>query len=94
MAYRRHRKVFWEVYSGSAGLATAMAEFGWTVRTFDKNNGWDFEIASHRRRFLELQDEECPDAAWWAPPCTKWSPLQNLNALTPETWEALLANRD
>ena len=94
VAYKKRRKVFWEVYSGSAGLAAAMQAFGWTVRTFDLNNGWDFELPSHRRRFLELQDEECPDAVWWAPPCTKWSPLQNLNTLTEELWEALLAERD
>ena len=94
MSYKKQRRVFWEVYSGSAGLATAMSEFGWTVRTFDLLNGWDFEKAGHRRRFLELLDEECPDVVWWAPPCTKWSPLQNLNALTQERWEALLAERD
>ena len=93
MSYKKHRKVFWEVYSGSAGLATTMQEFGWTVRTFDQLNGWDFELGSHRRRFLELQDEECPDVVWWAPPCTKWSPLQHLNVHNHEQQLALEAER-
>ena len=51
-------------------------------------------MASHRRRFLELLDEDCPDVVWWAPPCTKRSPLQNLNALTEDKKFALEAERD
>ena len=94
LSYKKRKKTFWEVYSGSAGLAQLMSEFGWTVRTFDLLNGWDFEVTSHRRRFLELLDEECPDVVWWAPPCTKWSPLQNLNALTEDQKFALEADRE
>ena len=93
-AYTHRRKTFWEVYSGEAGLAQVMLEFGWNVRTFDTLNGWDFEKPSHRRRFFELQDEECPDVVWWAPPCTVWSPMQNLNTLTEESKIAIEAARD
>ena len=81
----------WEVYSGEAGLAQVMSEFGWKVRTFDKLNGWNFEGPRHRRKFHELLDE---DLVWWAPPCRVWSPLQNLNALTEEQKIALDAERD
>ena len=36
----------------------------------------------------------CPDFVWYAPPCTVWSPLQNLNVDSPERYEALMADRD
>ena len=36
----------------------------------------------------------CPDFVWFAPPCTVWSPLQQLNVDTPEKQEALQADRD
>ena len=75
-------------------LAETFAENGWTVRTFDIANGWDFEVAATRRAFLELQDAECPDFIWYAPPCKKWSTLQNLNLHTLEQIEALEAERD
>ena len=85
---------FGKVYSGDALLAQTFAENGWTVRTFDIANGWDFEVAATRRAFLELQDAECPDFIWYAPPCKKWSTLQNLNLHTLEQIEALEAERD
>ena len=47
-----------------------------------------------RREFLALQDAECPDFIWYAPPCKKWSTLQNLNLHTLEQIEALEADRD
>ena len=54
----------------------------------------DFEVAATRRAFLELQDAECPDFIWFAPPCKKWSTLQNLNLHTLEQIEPLEAERD
>lgn len=67
---------------------------GWNVRSFDISNGWDFEKAAHRRAFHELQDLECPDFSWFAPPCKKWSTLQNLSLHTLAQIEALEAERD
>jgi hypothetical protein len=88
-AHTTGRRTFWEVYSGDALLAQTFAENEWTVRTFDIANGWDFEVAATRRAFLELQDAECPDFIWYAPPCKKWSTLQNLNLHTLEQIEPL-----
>jgi hypothetical protein len=93
-AHTTGRRTFWEVYSGDALLAQTFAENEWTVRTFDIANGWDFEVAATRRAFLELQDAECPDFIWYAPPCKKWSTLQNLNLHPLEQIEALEAERD
>ena len=88
------QRVFWEVYSGDGLLSKTFERNGWEVRSFDLTNGWDFEKASNRRAFLELQDKECPDFIWYAPPCKKWSTLQNLNLHTLAQIEALEAERD
>ena len=41
---------FWEIYSGNANLATAMAKKGYKVKTFDILSGWDFtKPGSHLR---------------------------------------------
>ena len=85
---------FWEVFAGSGNLAEAMKRRGYEVRTFDINNGWDFTLGSHRRALLKLHYEQMPDLVWIAPPCTKWSPLQQINVQTPEQAEALQADRD
>ena len=88
------KKIFWEVYSGSGNLSDMMEYHGWKVQRFDYDTGWDFDRATDRRAFLELQDEVCPDFIWYAPKCTDWSPLQNLNTLTEERREALEAERE
>ena len=94
IAHEAGRKVFWEVYSGSANLSAVMAEAGWETMSFDYNTGWDFTRADHRRDFLKLLDATCPEFVWLAPPCTVWSSLQNLNIDTPEKQIALQADRD
>ena len=71
-----------------------MESQGWEVANFDYNSGWDFDIAQHRREFLELQDKTCPDFIWYSPECTEWSRLQNLDTLTEERRHALQAERD
>lgn len=88
------KRTFWEVYSGDALLAQVFAENGWIIKTFEIANVWEFENAATRREFLALQDAECPDFIWFAPPCKKWSTLQNLNLHTLEQIEALEAERD
>ena len=93
-AHQKGKRIFWEVYSGSANLSAVMESQGWEVANFDYNSGWDFDIAQHRREFLELQDKTCPDFIWYSPKCTEWSPLQNLNTLTEERRHALQAERD
>eukprot|EP00435_Cladocopium_sp_Y103_P020900 s3002_g5.t1 len=94
LAHQKNKKMFWEVYSGSGNLAATMAAEGWEVMCFDIKNGWNFELAQHRREFLQLQQQVCPKFVWLAPPCTVWPSLQNLNVSTPERQEALDADRD
>ena len=84
---------FWEIYSGNGGLAAAMRELGFETREFTLPE-WDFEKAKDRAKFLELLEAERPEICWFAPPCTKWSPLQGLNARTPERSQLLEAERD
>ena len=79
-AYQTGRRTFWEVYSGSGNLSSVMRDCGWDVMTFDYNTGWDFDVAAHRKEFLQLQDQVCPDFIWHSPKCTDWYPLQQLNA--------------
>ena len=43
---------------------------------------------------MELIYEEKPHFIWLAPPCTLWSPMQNLNAITDEEKTNLQALRD
>ena len=93
-AHDNGRRLFWEVYSGSGQLSDEMEQHGWEVQRFDYNTGWDFEDPLHRREFLHLLNLLCPEFVWYAPPCTVWSPLQNLNMDTPERYDALMADRD
>ena len=75
-AHQTGRRTFWEVYSGSGNLSSVMRDCDWDVMTFDYNTGWDFDVAAHRKEFLQLQDQVCPDFIWYSPKCTHWSPLQ------------------
>ena len=93
-AHDRSTKQFWEVYSGSGHLSQAMQDLGYQVKTFDLHNGWDFTIHAHRKKFMKLLRQECPDFVWLAPPCTIWSPLQELTPRTPEEKQALLCERE
>ncbi|CAJ1416750.1 unnamed protein product [Effrenium voratum] len=45
------------------------------------------------RAFLQFQDEELPDVVWLAPPCKKWSRMQNINQRTAEQTELLQLDR-
>ena len=84
---------FWEVYSGSGNLSAAMRDLGFNVKSFDLPE-WNFEDRGHRRAFFEMMDKEMPHVVWLAPPCTKWSPLQNFTKRSSEELELLHATRD
>ena len=70
-----------------------MEELGFQVRTFDLLSGWDFTKPSHQREFIHLYYHSSPEIIWIAPPCTKWSPLQRLNARTPADKQRLDAQQ-
>ncbi|CAJ1428371.1 unnamed protein product [Effrenium voratum] len=78
------KKVFWEVYAGEGNLSRAMADRGWI---------WDFTKSNCTKAFYQLLDEELPDAVWLAPPCKKWSRMQNINQRTAEQTELLHLDR-
>ena len=69
-----------------------MANRGFAVRTFDLPK-WDFTRPADRRAFLRLMHEERPHVVWFAPPCPKWSPLQNLTARGQNQQELLDVER-
>ena len=74
LAHQQGRRIFWEVFSGSANLSRQMSSKDWLVECFDLNTGLNFELSQHRREFLHLLDVICPDFVWFAPPCTVWPP--------------------
>ena len=93
-AHDSRQMQFWEIYSGNANLATAMAKKGYKIKIFDILNGWDFTKPSHQRDFIHLFYHAAPEAIWIAPPCTKWSPTQRLNIKTEADKERLEAQQE
>ena len=61
---------FWEAHSGSCNLSSAMRDCTWDVMTFEYNTSWDFNVAAHRKEFLQLRDQVCSDFIWYSPKCT------------------------
>ena len=93
-AHDRGTLTMWEVYSGQGNLSQAFRSLGYETLCFDIDNGWDFTRLSHRQAFLDLQQRCAPHFIWLAPPCTKWSPLQNLTAKDEAQQEILQCERD
>ena len=93
-AHEQGVKVFWEVYSGEAGLSLEMQRRGYMVFSFGLNTGWDFDCPDHRNAYYKLLEDISPDFIWIAPACKKWSRMQALNTLTPEQEFALQCDRD
>ena len=60
-AHEQGAKVFWEVYSGEAGLSMEMQRRGYTVFSFDLNTGWDFDFPEHRNSYYKLLEDIAPD---------------------------------
>ena len=63
-----------------------------TVATFSLPE-WDVGKKEVRRTFLALLRSERPHFVWLAPPCTKWSTMQNLAARSPEAKVKLETDR-
>ena len=49
------------------------------VHIFSIQNGWNFDSPRIIEEFLDKMRRENPDRVWFAPPCTKWTQLQELN---------------
>ena len=68
-----------EVYSPKR-VAKVAAKFGLRAgSSFDWTNGWDFNIAEHRRKAWSKVKDESPCLLIGSPPCTYLSMLQELN---------------
>ena len=56
------------------------AKFGLRAgSSFDLRNGWDFNVAEHRRKAWSKIKDESPYMLIGSPPCTYFSMLQELN---------------
>lgn len=85
--------LYFELYVDGGNLATELAKRpNVTVATFSLPE-WDFGKDVVRKDFLQLLRSERPHFVWLAPPCTKWSTMQNLAARTPEARKKLEADR-
>ena len=85
---------FFEVYVDEGRLATTLVQEHEDVEvaTFTLPD-WDFSTIEAQESFISLLKRIRPEHVWLAPPCTKWSSMQNLNALTPEAQEKLKKER-
>ena len=79
----------WEVYAGEAQLSKELQRRGVVARPFGLKTGWDFLKPSHRKKFLAMVEEQCPDHVFLSPPCTVWSQMQELARRTPQQKEQL-----
>ena len=86
-------RLIWEVYAGESRMSQIAETLGCQVEVFGYETGWDFDYPSHRRTLLKKLDEEMPDEVYLAPRCGLWSPMQSINALTPEKREELSIQR-
>ena len=91
--FRPRPRLIWEVYAGESRMLQIAETLGCQVEVFGYETGWDFDDPSHRRTFLKKLDEEMPDEVYLAPRCGLWSPMQSINALTPENCEELSIQR-
>ena len=87
-------RVIWEVYTSEGRVSKIAESLGAQVEIFGYSTGWDFDLAEHRKLFLQRLQEEVPDEVLLAPSCGPWSPMQNLNAKTLEQQESLQELRE
>ena len=86
-------RIVWEVYAGKARVSQIAESLGCQSEIFSLDTGWDFNMPSHRRKFMERLTAEAPDEVFLAPHCKLWSRMQAINATTPERQEQLQSDR-
>ena len=73
--------VVWEVYAGKGRVTDQVNMLdGCRGERFSLQEGWDFDKAQDRKRFLQKLAKEEPDDVLLAPTCRLWSSLQELTA--------------
>ena len=81
------RKIkIWEVFAGKGRVTKILQEKYPMVEAerFSLLDGWDFQEAEHRKKFLRKLREDEPDSVLLSPPCRLWSQLQELAASRSE----------
>ena len=86
---------FFEIYVDRGNLSSHLAANypDVEVSTFSLPD-WDFTKQEHRHALIELIKEVRPHFVFIAPPCTKWSSIQGLNAKTPAQRAKLVQARN
>ena len=87
-------RVIWEVYTGESRMAKVAESLGAETYSFGIRTGWNFDLLSVQRDFLELMDKDLPEEIFLAPTCSPWSRMQNISATTPERQTSLLELRE
>ena len=87
--------VIWEIFAGAGRVTkTANRRNGCKAERFSLEDGWDFNLASHRKAFFKRLKQEQPDCCLVMPPCKLWSMLQELTvAKHPDYMAKLTAMR-
>lgn len=85
--------LYFELYVDGGNLAMELANRPNVTVATSSLPEWDFGKKEARRTFLALLRSERPHFVWLAPPCTKWSTMQNLAARSPEAKKKLEAGR-
>eukprot|EP00438_Fugacium_kawagutii_P024723 Skav235563 [mRNA] locus=scaffold3067:381891:390381:- [translate_table: standard] len=88
-------RLIWEVFAGLGRTSAYLEKYdNVTVEVFSLATGWDFQLASHRKKFLDKLRRDEPDDVLLSPMCRLWSPLQELSCHTvPGYRERLIADR-
>eukprot|EP00435_Cladocopium_sp_Y103_P062760 s366_g24.t1 len=94
-SFAKRELKFWEVYVDEGRLAQHLAtNYADVVSSTFSLPEWDFRVPAVRQKFLKLLAIEKPHFIWFAPPCTKWSPVQRMNVRCIEDKEKLNMDRD
>ena len=93
-AQEHRKKAFWELYVDRGNLSQEVAQTapGIEVSTFSLPE-WDLDKKSTQETFVNLMKRVAPSHLWLAPPCTLWSPTQELNSRDEMKAQELLRKR-
>ena len=88
------KKLIWEVYAGRGRVSEEAEKSGAQVTRFGLEDGWDFNLNSHRKKLLRLAEDLEPDEVFMSPKCTLWSTMQNIAVKTEADAQRLRERRN
>ena len=94
-SFKDRKLLFWEVYVDEGNISKYFLSHydDVEVATFSLPE-WDFSKKEDIEEFLKLVVMEKPHFVFFAPPCTVWSPMQNLNVIDEIAWNNLMQERE